>query len=80
MNNDQTLTGDTVANPRAIPSLPFSVTDGIARFSDSLTHPCAKSAGSSAGTSRESSLLLLFLLLLLLLPLPFLIFFLFLFL
>lgn len=62
MNSDQTLTGDTVANPRAIPNLPFSVTDGMARFSDNLNHPCGSATGGSSGTSGGASADMLFML------------------
>ncbi|KAL0039177.1 hypothetical protein WJX77_010455 [Trebouxia sp. C0004] len=41
VNNNQTLTGETAANPRAISSLPFAVIDSISKFADNYTQPCA---------------------------------------
>ncbi|KAA6422637.1 MAG: peptidase S8 and S53 subtilisin kexin sedolisin [Trebouxia sp. A1-2] len=40
VNNNQTLTGETAASPRAISSLPFAVTDSISKFADNYTQPC----------------------------------------
>ena len=40
VNNNQTLTGQTAASPRAISSLPFVVTDSISKFADNYTQPC----------------------------------------
>ncbi len=51
VTNSLTLTGETAANPRAIPSLPFSVTDSMARFSDNYTQLCA--SATTTGLSGE---------------------------
>ena len=40
VNNNQTLTGETAASPRAISSLPFAITDSISMFADNYTQPC----------------------------------------
>ena len=53
MNNNLTLTGETAQAPRAIPSLPFAVTDSIAKFGDNYTQPCPNVAGNGSTTGES---------------------------
>ena len=46
INSSQPLTGQTAADPRVIPALPFLVTDSIAQFADNYNPICSAAAAN----------------------------------